>query len=45
MADREVVMTQLAGALTFAMIAFGLLSSWQQPETPDESGVVILQTD
>jgi hypothetical protein len=46
MADREVAMTQLAGILTFAMIAFGLLTSCNQPaSTPESSGVVILQTE
>jgi len=36
-------MTQVTGILTFAMIAFGLLTSCNQPTaTPDSSSVVIL---
>jgi hypothetical protein len=36
--------TQLAGILTFAMIAFGLLTSCNQPSsTPDSKSVIILQ--
>lgn len=39
-------MTQLAGILTFTMIAFGLLTSLKQPASqPDSSSVVIVQTD
>jgi hypothetical protein len=39
-------MTHLAGALTFAMIVFGILTSCNPPEsTPEGQGTIIIQRD